>query len=79
MTILARVQVDGDANDWFDGECEFPVLPPIGSTIRIIDKNANLLELTVKEIIIEGVRSKSKAELPSLYAKQDITLVTIER
>lgn len=78
MTILAKVQIEGDTNDWFSGECEFPVLPPIGATIRIIDKNANLLKLTVKDIVIEGVMSKAKAEFPSLYAKQDITLFTIE-
>lgn len=76
--ILARIRIEGDDTDWFGEECEFPVLPPIGSTIEIIDRNANARELTVTSLIIEGVRPSTKAELPNLFAKQSITVVTRE-
>lgn len=76
--ILAQVRIGDDTYDWFDGECEFPVLPPIGSTVEITDKNANMRELTVKDIIIEGVKSETKAELPATFGKQTITLITSE-
>lgn len=76
--ILARVRIGDDRYDWFNGECEFPVLPPIGSTIEIIDRNANLRELKVIDIIIEGVMPETKAELPNMFGKQTITLVTSE-
>ena len=74
--ILVHVRIDGDQYDWFDGECEFPVLPPVGSTIRVIDRNANMRELTVERIIVEGVMAKS--ELKGLAGKQEITLFASE-
>ena len=76
--ILARVRIGDDRYDWFGGECEFPVLPPIGRTLEITDKNSNLRELTVTNIVIEEVMPETKAELPNSFGKQAITLITSE-
>ncbi len=73
--IAAFVRIDGDDYDWFNGLCEFPVLPPIGSTIRIIDKNANMRELRVKDIEVQGVSSATRKELSHMYGDLDITIV----
>jgi hypothetical protein len=71
------ISIDGDSYDWFDGPCEFPVLPPIGSTLRIIDRNANMQELNVKNIVVKGARAAMRKELPSIYGDLPITLVCV--
>ena len=76
--ILASVRIENDDYDLFGGECEFPVLPPIGCTIQVIDKNANMRELTVKDLIIQGVKRETKTEMPNTFAKQLVTLVCAE-
>lgn len=76
--VLARVRIEADDYDWFDGEVEFPVLPPAGSTIEIMDRNANIRELTVQRLVIEGVMPAAKAELPNMLEKQTITIIASE-
>lgn len=76
--ILAHVRIDDDDYDWFDGPCEFPVLPPIGGTIRIIDRNANMRELRVTGVVVEGVKPKTKEEWPSVFAEQRIMILSSE-
>ncbi len=72
--IKANIRILDDEYDWF-GDCEFPVLPPIGAHISIIDKNANMRDLAVEDIIIQGVRSESRKELASLYGDLSIVIV----
>lgn len=76
--IIARIRIGDDSHDWFGGECEFPVMPPIGSTIEVIDKNSNMRELTVTNLIIEGVKVATKAELPNIFGTQSVTIVCAE-
>jgi hypothetical protein len=35
-------------------------------------------ELTVTRLVIEGVKPTLKAEMPSLFSKQSITVITTE-
>jgi hypothetical protein len=76
--IAAYVRIDGDSTDWFNGLCEFPILPPIGGTIAINDKNANHRALIVKDIVVEGVILSIREELPNAYRNLRIEIVCTE-
>ena len=65
FTVSAYVRIDGDENDWFDGAVAFPVLPPIGSEIRVGDRNGNPRVLRVLGIEIDGRRHGSSSPLRS--------------
>lgn len=50
----AYVRLEDDNTDWFDGLVDFPIVPPIGSTIRVADRNANIREWVVRKIVVQG-------------------------
>lgn len=77
--ISARVRIEDDEADWFNGEVLFAVLPPIGAQISVQDRNANRRHLTVRNIVVGGVRADYEHILPnSLENSTAIYLYCVE-
>jgi hypothetical protein len=62
--ILVRVRIEDYDYDWFDGPCEMPSLPPINGHIEVMDRNANMRNLRVTDVIVKAVPIKAHAETP---------------
>ncbi|WP_062731835.1 hypothetical protein [Sphingobium abikonense] len=61
MSFSAYLRLEDDDTDWFDGIVDFPVMPAVGTIVRVIDRNANLREWSVRKVIIEGRRQSSES------------------
>lgn len=76
--VSARVELAGDEQEdehWPWGLVDFPVLPPIGSDLRIMDQSVKIRDLRVIGMRIDGVRQESEVVYQN---KPVITLICTE-
>lgn len=74
-TYVELAEEANEGNDWFRGMVDFPILPPIGSQIRVMDRNAKMRDLRVVTMRINGQMTEPK--LP-LHRTPRITLICSE-